>query len=865
MRRLSPGSLVRAAAAFWLLSCGAALAQFGLKNTFERLPGVPIVGPAKVEPAAVGEDVRPAERLYPAKALSGRLVKPGLRPAGKPGPLDAWVTIKAEDFEGQFPNEWTLYGDPTWDNENYRHHAGSWSGYCVGSTISPPGPYPSGANSWMVYGPFSLQGATDARLDFYRWLNTEADYDFLFWGASINGQNFYGYQTSGDQQTWTTQYFDLKNVPTLGNLCGQPQVWIALAFTSDGSNEYEGAYVDDVLLQKYTSTGQPDLTYYQPTGWDFPIVPSNVTGTHTVPSPLPAGTTYIDWAGTNAGSVATADTFYVYLYRDGSPLAGWYCAPPVNPGAWYRVEDYQTSISAGSHTLMTFQDSTNRIPESNESNNRYSHAWTWGGGGGTYEHVTITSNALAASFAPLKAFLLNYLSLRDTVMTTENIYASQSGRDNAEKVRNFIKYAYQTWQTRYVLLGGDVDVVPPRKAYPGYQSGSPGWNDTIPCDLYFSGLDGDWDGNGNSVFGEMGDNVDLAPDVYVGRAPISNATEASRFVTKTVTYGQGGSPHRQKVLLTGFDLDANTHGQTTMDYYDNTYIQSPFTCKKVYDSHGGNHADSVRYCLNQGYHYFIHDDHGGPDVLCTGNRNHGWGLTVSDLSGLTNGFDKLTVFTSSACLIGAFDQGDCVMEAFMNATNGGAVATMSNSRFGWYSSGENPQVSFSAAFVERYVYRLFSHGTNPAETKDFLLGKADLIGQATGDTIYRWCMYEYNLFGDPALRMVNLTNVAEDTAGSGPPHATSLAAVPAVFARATNLEFTLGHRSRARLSIYDATGRCIRTLLDSPLAPGRYSVPWDGLTGQGHDAPAGVYVVALRTDQGTEALKLTRCTGKEQQ
>jgi hypothetical protein len=168
-------------------------------------------------------------------------------------------------------------------------------------------------------------------VDFYRWLQTEQDYDYLSWLASIDGTNFYGYRTSGNATSWQTTDFDLKTVPTLGNLCGQTQVWIAFAFSSDNSNEYEGAYIDDVILQKYTSAGQPDLTYYQPSGWDFPIVPSNVTGTHTAPSPLPAGTTYIDWAGTNAGNAATTDTFFCYLYLDNAPVQGWYGVPPV---AW---------------------------------------------------------------------------------------------------------------------------------------------------------------------------------------------------------------------------------------------------------------------------------------------------------------------------------------------------------------------------------------------------------------------------------------------------------------------------------------------------------------------------------------------------
>jgi hypothetical protein len=774
------------------------------------------------------------------------------------------VTIKSEGFEGSFPNEWTLYGTPTWDDESYRHHAGSWSGYCVGSAISPPGPYPSNANAWMVYGPFSLADATDALMVFYRWLDTEANYDFLEWRASIDGTYFYGWQTSGSQ-TWTCDTFDLKTVPTLGNLCGQSQVWIAFRFASDDINEYEGAYVDDIVLEKYTSSGQPDLTYCKPSGWDFPIVPSNVTGTHTVPSPLPAGTTYIDWAGTNAGTAATADTFYIYLYKDGSPIQGWYAPPPIAPGDTYYVEDYETNVASGNHTLMTMQDSTNRIAESNENNNRYSHSWTWGGGsGGPYEHVTITSSALAPSFAPLKSFLLDYLSLHDTVITTEYIYANQSGRDNPEKIRNFIKYAYQNWQTSYVLLGGDAEVVPLRKAYPGKVTGDPPWNDTIPCDLYYSGLDGSWDGNNNNVFGEMGDSVDLAPEVYVGRAPVSNTTEAGRFVSKTVTYGQGGSSYRQKVLLAGFDFDATTHGEQTMDYYDNNYINSPFACKKVYDSHGGNHEDSVRNCLNQGYHYFIHGDHGGVNELCTGTYHHGWGLTNSDMSGLTNGFDKLTVFMSSACLVGAFDESDCVMEAFMNASNGGAVATMSNSRFGWYSPNENPQESFSHAFMKRFVYRIFSHGTNPGETKDFLLGKVDLIGQATNDTTYRWCMYDYNLFGEPALTMVNLTGIQDELAGAGRCRPRNLTARPAVFARFSNIEFELGHRSDVRLDVYDAGGRRVRTLAEGTLPPGRHSVRWDSRTGQGDEVPDGIYVVTLKTEAGYDTRKVIRCAGKEQ-
>ncbi len=48
---------------------------------------------------------------------------------------------------------------------------------------------------------------------------------------------------------------DLSAVPTVGNLLGQTQVWIAFEFYSDDINAVaEGAYVDNVVLRKCEAT-----------------------------------------------------------------------------------------------------------------------------------------------------------------------------------------------------------------------------------------------------------------------------------------------------------------------------------------------------------------------------------------------------------------------------------------------------------------------------------------------------------------------------------------------------------------------------------------------------------------------------------
>jgi len=176
-----------------------------------------------------------------------------------------WVTILEETFEGDFPGVWTVldnqdgYGEYYWDKRDCRNYAGSYSGWAVGGgadggALACGSNYPEYARSWMVYGPFSLTDATAGDLAFKLWLNSELDYDGVFYGASVDGNSFHGPLITGNSEGWIDRMLDLTDVPTLGNLMGQPQVWIAMVFLSDFSNNYpEGAYVDDIVLRKHVS------------------------------------------------------------------------------------------------------------------------------------------------------------------------------------------------------------------------------------------------------------------------------------------------------------------------------------------------------------------------------------------------------------------------------------------------------------------------------------------------------------------------------------------------------------------------------------------------------------------------------------
>jgi hypothetical protein len=114
----------------------------------------------------------------------------------------------------------------------------------------------------MVYGPFSLVGATAADMSFKLWLNSELNYDYFYYLASIDGNTFYGTRASGVSGGWVDPpVLDLSNVPTLGNLMGQPNVWVGFIFLSDASVNYpEGAYVDNIVLRKCTAASCPSLS-----------------------------------------------------------------------------------------------------------------------------------------------------------------------------------------------------------------------------------------------------------------------------------------------------------------------------------------------------------------------------------------------------------------------------------------------------------------------------------------------------------------------------------------------------------------------------------------------------------------------------
>ena len=179
-------------------------------------------------------------------------------------PPAGWQTIASQDFEGAFPGEWSVFdnngatgGEYYWDDRTCQSYAGSYSGWGVGggaqgAALACGSDYPHDAYSWLYYGPFDLEDVIAGELVFKLWLYTELDNDYVSYVASVDGVHFNGgYRISGNTQGWDEVTLNLAEVPNMGNLLGESQVWVAIIFSSNSSVNYaEGGYVDDVVIRK---------------------------------------------------------------------------------------------------------------------------------------------------------------------------------------------------------------------------------------------------------------------------------------------------------------------------------------------------------------------------------------------------------------------------------------------------------------------------------------------------------------------------------------------------------------------------------------------------------------------------------------
>jgi hypothetical protein len=384
--------------------------------------------------------------------------------------------------------------------------------------------------------------------------------------------------------------------------------------------------------------------------------------------------------------------------------------------------------------------------------------------------VIITSDALLASFEPLAAFN-NRRGIHTVIETTSWIYANVTGVDNQDRIRNHIINCYQDLNLQYVLLAGDGDtsgagnIVPYRGVQVNTHYGLRETDNNLPCDLYYGGLDGNWNSDGDGQFGEENpEEADFIAEVHVGRAAVDNPTEAANFVNKHISYQQspvtadcdevliagellwddGGGWTFGRTYMEEIRLGSSNHGYTTIG------VDNPALADTLYDQYtyypGEWSASShLRPRLNNGVNYFNHLGHCNWDYMA---RMYNSDINTGNFTnnGIVHGF---YIVYSQGCICGAFNENDCFSENWTVGIPTGAVAIVSNARYGW--GYHNSTRGSSQYFDREFVDAIYGEGiTSIARANDD--SKVDCLPWINSDDMAnRWCALELNLFGDPSL------------------------------------------------------------------------------------------------------------------
>lgn len=162
-----------------------------------------------------------------------------------------------------------------------------------------------------------------------------------------------------------------------------------------------------------------------------------------------------------------------------------------------------------------------------------------------YEYCIITTDSLRDSFERLVAWRRQN-GLNAGVVCIEEILNNpyitgdtvSNISDNAGKLRQYLQFAYNSGLTKYVLFGGNAQILPIR-----YGTGADNrWtykeqNDyKIPSDFYFCELNSNWNTDADMYFGEPSDGLNYGGQLYVGRILCTNSSDIENYTNKLLRY-----------------------------------------------------------------------------------------------------------------------------------------------------------------------------------------------------------------------------------------------------------------------------------------------------------------------------------------
>lgn len=249
-----------------------------------------------------------------------------------------------------------------------------------------------------------------------------------------------------------------------------------------------------------------------------------------------------------------------------------------------------------------------------------------------YDLLIIAPSEFSSTLQPLVDHKNNH-NLNTVLVTLEQIYTEQTGgRDDQENIKLYIKEAVEEMGITYVLLVGGLKGQTPEWYCP-VRYGQSISEEAYLSDLYYADLykdNGtefeDWDSNGNDVFAEFThsskDQIDGAPDVYIGRLPCRSLTEVNTMVNKIINYEEKPADEswfKHMLLIGGDTYPATREGfEAEIDTNLSASYMEGFEFTKLWASLGTlTNQNDVEQAINEGAGFIHTAGHANPHILVT--------------------------------------------------------------------------------------------------------------------------------------------------------------------------------------------------------------------------------------------------------
>ena len=411
-------------------------------------------------------------------------------------------------------------------------------------------------------------------------------------------------------------------------------------------------------------------------------------------------------------------------------------------------------------------------------------------GNDAYDLIIIAPDDWKDSLAPLQQHKESH-GIQTMVVGLNEIYGgtyfSVQGRDDAEKIKYFIKNAIEEWGIEYVMLVGSYYRLPMRNAVHIWEDRHRLVTFAIPTDLYYADIyryEGGtivfstWDTNGNGVYGEvyedgLGENdiIDVYPDVYVGRLACENERIVRNTVEKIIKYENQayGEEWFKRMILVGGDTFPGW-GVVEGEFMNNFVadIMKGFSFYRIQYSQGNLNAVEIEKALEKGAGFLYYSGHGFPYGWATyaiDDENETWvgRYFTPYIAALFNGY-RLPVIFLDACLTAKLDFNSsdlredgvpmpinatfpCFAWSFVRHPYGGAIATVGATRVAFTGVDEEGP-HWGAGLLAASFFEAYQETDILGEV--FAGAQEAYANNAPGDT---FTLQEFILLGDPTLKI----------------------------------------------------------------------------------------------------------------